>query len=345
MMLDGRRITALAGLAITLCASVLVAATLGAMDLGVGEVVTISLEALGVDVGREIGGVERSVLWVIRAPRLVMSVLIGGALGLSGASLQGIFRNPLADPGLIGVSSGAALFAVGSIVFGAMVGLPEASWTIPLAAFVGALAATMCVLRLATRGDRIDMATMLRAGIALNAMAGALIGFATYVADDAQLRSLTMWSLGSLAASSWSQVGWVAALVVPGSAVVLLRARALDLMLLGEREASHLGVDVTRVRRTIVVASALIVGVGVGFTGIIGFVGLVVPHLLRLTGGASHRWVLPGSMLGGALLLVIADTMARTLAAPAELPVGVLTSMVGAPFFLGLLMRQRRRMW
>ena len=329
-------------LLVALVMSMLVAAGIGAVELGWVKVASLVTERVGI-YEADASLVERSVFWVIRAPRILLAVLVGGALGLSGAALQGIFRNPLADPGLIGVSSGAALCVVGAIVFGAALSLPVSPWFIPLAAFVGAILATVCVLQLATRGSRVDVATMLLAGIAINALAGAFIGFATYIADDAQLRSLTMWSLGSLGGAGWREVGLIALFTIPGAAMILRQQRALDLLLLGEREAGHLGIDVTRTRRIIIAACALMVGVGVGFTGIIGFVGLVVPHVLRLAGGAAHRWVLPGSLLGGAILLLAADTLARTIAAPAELPIGVLTSLVGAPFFLALLLGQRRR--
>ncbi|MEC9396067.1 MAG: iron ABC transporter permease, partial [Myxococcota bacterium] len=320
-------------LLVALVMSMLVAAGIGAVELDWVKVASLVTERVGI-YEADASLVERSVFWVIRAPRILLAVLVGGALGLSGAALQGIFRNPLADPGLIGVSSGAALCVVGAIVFGAALSLPVSPWFIPLAAFVGAILATVCVLQLATRGSRVDVATMLLAGIAINALAGAFIGFATYIADDAQLRSLTMWSLGSLGGAGWREVGLIALFTIPGAAMILRQQRALDLLLLGEREAGHLGIDVTRTRRIIIAACALMVGVGVGFTGIIGFVGLVVPHVLRLAGGAAHRWVLPGSLLGGAILLLAADTLARTIAAPAELPIGVLTSLVGAPFFL-----------
>ena len=339
--MDTRHV-AIWGMIVALVLSMFAAATVGAMDLGTDRIFALIGERVGIS-HMETSLIERSVFWIIRAPRILLAALIGGALGLSGAALQGIFRNPLADPGLIGVSSGAALCVVGLIVFGSMLSLPQTPWLIPIAAFVGAIIATLVVLQLATNGTRIDVATMLLAGIAINALAGAFIGFATYMADDAQLRSLTMWSLGSLGGAGWSELGVIALFTLPGAALILRQRRALDLLLLGEREANHLGVDVTRTRRIIIACCALIVGVGVGFVGIIGFVGLVVPHLLRLTGGAAHRWVLPGSLVGGALLLLAADTLARTVAAPAELPIGVLTSMVGAPFFLALLLGQRRR--
>lgn len=276
------------------------------------------------------------VLAHIRLPRVLMAAFIGAGLALSGATLQGIFRNPLADPGLIGVSSGAALGVVSFIVWGAGAHL---NFGAPIAAFTGGLAVTFAVMALAKKQGQIHIATMLLAGIAINSMCGALIGFITYISDEAQLRSWTMWSLGSLGGASWTQVAIVAPITILGAVVLMRQAHHMDLFILGTREANHLGVDVAKVRWTSIVWSALIVGVGVGFTGMIGFVGLVVPHLLRLWKGPSHRWTLPASCLLGASLLIIADTLARTVAAPAELPIGVLTALLGAPFFLWLLWR------
>ena len=290
--------------------------------------------------------VQQHVLLYIRGPRVLMGALIGASLAISGASLQGIFRNPLADPGLIGVSSGAALATVLWIVFGAALASaasPWVAWAVPLAAFTGGLATTALVLRLATRRGRVDMPTMLLAGVAISALAGALIGLATTMSNEQQLRTLTLWTMGSLAAADWTQVALVAAFVLPGCAGLLRCAHALDVMALGEREAHHLGVPVALVRRLIVALVALIVGAGVGFTGMIGFVGLIVPHLLRLLVGPSHRALLPLSMWAGAALLMGADLAARTLLSPAELPIGVVTALIGAPFFLALLMQQRTR--
>ena len=313
-------------------------ASVGAVEISALHIAALCLEPFGVDIGADPTMIERSVLWSIRLPRIMLGVVVGSTLAIAGATLQGIFRNPLADPGLIGVSSGAALAVVGLIVFGGGLGVALEVLT-PGVAFIGALGATLIVLMLSQRDGHIDVATMLLAGVAVNAFAGALIGFATYMATEAQLRSLTMWSLGSMAGATWSQVGLVSACALPCVLWLLYERETLDLLLLGEREAGHLGVDVSRVRRRMVIACALMVGSGVGFTGMIGFVGLVVPHLLRLGGGAHHRWLLPGSMWVGAALLTAADLIARTIAAPAELPIGVVTAIVGAPFFLWLLVR------
>lgn len=305
---------------------------------------SVSLEALWSSLGAS--ALEHHVLWSIRAPRVLMGALTGASLAASGAALQGIFRNPLADPGLIGVSSGAALAVVAWIVFGAWLAIPVGPWTpwlITIAAFGGGLGATLLVLRISTVQGQVDVATMLLAGVAIGVLVGALIGLATYLSDEQQLRSLTMWTMGSLAGASWGQLGVMAALILPGLFSLRRYARALDVMALGAREAAHLGVPVARVRVRVVLWVALMIGASVGFTGMIGFVGLVVPHLWRLAAGPGHRRLIPGAMWLGAALLMAADLASRQLAAPAELPIGVLTALMGGPFFLALLIQQRHQ--
>jgi len=330
------------------CTIVVLSCGLGAVAISPMQILEIMLGELGLGSGEpSYTRIQRNVLVTIRLPRTVMGCLVGASLAAAGASLQGLCRNPLADPGLIGVSSGGALGVVGMIVAGApiiaMVDIPGAiTWITPGAAFIGGSIATLVVLRLATDRGRIDVATMLLAGIAINAACGALIGLATYASDEAQLRSLTMWSLGSIGGSTWTNTSIVAACILPGVIWLVRQAGALDVFALGMREASHLGIDVKRTQRGVVLMSALIVGAGVGFTGMIGFVGLVVPHLLRLAVGPSHRWLLPASVLAGASLLLGADLIARTIVAPAELPIGVVTAILGAPFFVFLLLRAKR---
>jgi iron complex transport system permease protein len=287
---------------------------------------------------------DAAVLGVVRAPRVLMAALIGAGLGAAGAAMQGLFRNPLADPGLIGVSAGAALAAVAAIVlggslFGAAAGL-LGLWLLPLAAFAGGLLATLLMARLGTVGGVASVATLLLAGVAVNALAGALTGVLVFMADDRQVRDITFWTLGSLAGARWAQLPVVLALVGLPSLLLCALARPLNALLLGEAEAFHLGVRVEAVKRLAVVLAAVAVAAGVAFTGLIGFVGLVVPHLVRLGFGADHRLVLPGAALLGGALLVLADLAARSLAAPAELPVGVVTALLGAPFFLWLLRRR-----
>lgn len=339
----------LPGLGALLLGVVVLSLGVGAMPIDPGQVVAIVAAKLGVALPVDFEPTQASVLWFIRLPRVLLGVVVGASLSVAGAAMQGLFRNPLADPGLVGVSSGGALGAATIIVLSpaALIGLeaPWATLTLPVAAFVGGLGCTWIVYRLSTRDGQTSVATMLLAGIAVNALCGAVIGTLTYVSDEAALRSLTMWSLGSLGGATWTVVAIGAPPMVLACAALMRQARPLNALLLGEDEANHLGVDVRRVKRAVIVLVALCVGAGVGFTGMIGFVGLVVPHITRLLIGPDHRGVLPGSALLGASLLLAADLISRTVAAPAELPIGVITALVGAPFFLGLMMRRRGRSW
>jgi iron complex transport system permease protein len=301
-------------------------------------------DALGLAPLPEAHARDAAVLGVVRAPRVLLAALVGAGLALAGAAMQGLFRNPLADPGLIGVSAGAALAAVGAIVlgpglFGRAAGL-LGLWLLPLAAFAGGLAATALIARIATREGVTGVATLLLAGIAVNALCGALTGLLVFAADDRQVRDITFWTLGSLAGARWEQLPVAAALIGLPSLALLALARPLNALALGEREAFHLGVPVEAAKRLAVVLAAIAVSAGVAAAGLIGFLGLVVPHLVRLGFGADHRVVLPGAALLGAALMVLADLAARSLAAPAELPVGVVTALMGAPFFLWLLRRR-----
>lgn len=284
------------------------------------------------------------VFFTIRLPRVVLGVLIGGGLGVSGAATQGIFRNPLVDPGLLGVSSGAGLGAAAAIVLGARMGLANVSWFLPIAAFGAAAAAMQLVIRIARSDGRTGTATLILAGVAVNALASAQIGLLTYLARDAQLRTLTFWTLGSLGSATWPAVGISAVFMVAPIALLLRSGRALNVLLLGEAEASSLGVAPEGVRRTVLLLVTLTVGASVAVAGILAFVGLVVPHLVRMLVGADHRRLLPASAPLGAALLTLADALARTVVSPAELPLGIVTACVGAPFFLLLLTRERRRL-
>ena len=280
----------------------------------------------------------------IRLPRALLGLCVGAVLALSGVAMQGLFRNPLADPGLIGVSSGAALGAALALVGGAAFGgLPSAlaPYLLSACAFAGGLGVTTLVYRLGRRDGQTSVATMLLAGIALTALAGAAIGLFTYLADDATLRTLTFWNLGSLNGASYARL-WPLLLVTAAVALWLpRRAQALNALLLGESEARHLGFAVERLKRELVFCTALGVGAAVAAAGMIGFIGLVVPHLMRLLVGPDHRLLLPASALAGASLLLLADLLARLLLAPAELPIGIVTALLGAPFFIYLLLRGR----
>lgn len=259
--------------------------------------------------------------------------------------MQGLFRNPLADPGLVGVSSGAALAAVAAIVFASSITV-ETKWVpllTPAASFVGGLLAAWLAARLASAAGEARTATLLLAGLAVNAIAGAGIGLLTQISGDAALREVTFWLFGSLAKSGWTELAIGAPLLIVVLVMLPRDARALDALLLGEAEAEHLGIDVEALRRRVTTLIVLAVAVSVALAGIIGFIGLIVPHLLRLMLGPEHRGLLPSAALGGAALLASADLAARTWLAPAELPVGILTALIGGPFFLGLLIQMRGR--
>jgi iron complex transport system permease protein len=288
---------------------------------------------------------DQIIIYNIRLPRVIMGVLIGAALAVSGAVLQGLFRNPLADPGLVGVSAGSSLGAVAVIVLGATVLAPLTelfgTFALPLAAFFGGLATTLVLYRVSTRQGRTSVATMLLAGIALGAMALAFTGILIFMADDRQLRDLTFWSLGSLAGATWQKVGTVAPIIVLALLATPFLSRGLNALALGEAAASHLGIPVQRLKYVAIVAVSAAVGASVAVSGGIGFVGIVVPHLLRLLIGPDNRYLLPASALLGASMLLLADAVSRTIVAPAELPIGIVTATVGAPFFLWILLRRR----
>ena len=268
-----------------------------------------------------------------------MAGLVGAALGVSGAVIQGVFRNPLASPGLIGVSSGAALGAALVIFLGfSALGI----WTLPLGAFIAGLLTSLGVYRFARRRGRAEVTTLLLVGIAVNAMMGALISLLIYLADDPELRSIVFWLMGSVGASTWRFVLVSAPFILVGLLFLQRYGRTLNLLALGDAEARHLGVDTERVRLTCLILAALATGAAVAVAGLVGFVGLVIPHLLRLVVGPDHRTLLPASALGGAALLIGADLFARTVVSPAQLPLGLVTSLIGAPFFLYLIERTRK---
>lgn len=287
---------------------------------------------------------EQLVLIDIRLPRTLLAMFVGASLAVAGAMMQGLFRNPLADPGLIGVSSGAALAAVATIALGngiaAPILQPLGIYALPFAAFFGGGLATGILVAIAGRHGQLMVGTLLLAGIALGALAGALTGLIAYASDDRELRDLTLWSMGSLGGASWPKVIAVMPFALLVLALTPRLIRGLNGFLLGEAEAFHLGVDVERTKRGVIVATAASVGAAVAVAGIIGFVGIVVPHMVRLLAGPDHRVVLPGSALLGAALVVVADIAARMIVRPAELPIGIVMAAIGAPVFLHLVLRR-----
>jgi len=278
-------------------------------------------------------------LWSIRFPRVAMAVLVGAALATAGAVMQGVFGNPLADPGVVGVSSGAALAACTGIVFGLSF---AGAYTTAVLAFVGGLVATVLVYVVARSEGRTEVVTLVLTGVAVNAVGGAGLAFLTFLGDTQSREQIVFWQLGSLNGTRWAYVGVVAPLVAVGLVAALVLARRLDLLALGERAARHVGVDVERLRLVCIVVVALLTAAAVAFCGIIAFVGLVVPHLIRMLLGPGHRVLIPLSALGGAVLLTGADLVARTAVPYADLPIGMLTALVGGPFFFWLIRRTRR---
>lgn len=319
-------------------------ACVASLQVGATEV-TLSAMLSKLVQGEALSQIEQVVLFEIRLPRLAMGVLVGAALAVSGATMQGLFRNPLADPGLVGVGAGAGLGAILAIVLGAL--LPV--WAIdlagnqltPVAAFLGGWGSTLLLYRVSTRHGRTSVATMLLAGIALGALAGALSGILVYIADDRQLRDLTFWGLGSLAGASWAKVLSAGPLILISIGAALMVGRGLNGLALGEATAAHIGIDVQRLKSTAILAVAGATGAAVAVSGGIGFVGIVVPHLLRLVSGPDHRTLLLNSTLLGATLLILADVTARVIIAPAELPIGIVTAVLGAPVFLWILLKRR----
>ena len=281
------------------------------------------------------------VVVAIRLPRILLSAVVGAGLATAGAGLQGLFRNPLIDPTFIGATSGAALGAALAIVLGhhAVLYLPESlrSSTISLASMFGCFAMLQIALSLSKVRGRVIIAQLLLVGIALTALAGTVIGLCVTFADDSQARTITFWTLGSFGGASFRMLAFVAPITVAGIALLLPMSRSLDALTLGEGEAAHLGIRVDVIKRRVILLVAILVGASVSMVGQIGFVGIVVPHLVRLVLGPRHRPLLLGSALGGALLLVVADSLARTVVLPAELPIGIVTGAIGAPFFLSLI--------
>ena len=333
--LQRRRRTAILFLSIAVFSIFAIALTTGAVAISLTNVLGNSPTS----------DFERLVFSDIRGPRVVLAAFVGGSLALAGASLQGLFRNPLADPGLIGVSSGAALGAIAMIVLGSALNLPDwlEPYSLPLAAASGGILVTLFICFFAQRFGQFNIVTILLLGIAVNATAGVGIGFFQYVSTDPELRTLTFWMMGSFGRSTWESVLPAVALMATASVFMVRQNQTLDRLQLGEAEASHVGVDVPSLKRRTILMSATAAGAGVAVAGTIGFVGLVVPHLVRLIGGAAHSFVLPAAVLLGASLMVLADLISRTIVVPAELPVGLVTSAIGAPFFLWLISRSTLR--
>ena len=341
MSLTARRAVVTTVLAVLLAAAVLASATIGQLPVPPSEVLGSVLRAIGIQ--NSLAPTDPTVeatLWAVRFPRTAMAIVVGASLALAGAVMQAIFGNPLAEPGVVGISAGGALGAALGIVLGLTVFGP---WTTAVLAFVGALAATLLVYAVSRACGRTEVVTLLLTGIAVNAFAGAGLAFLLFAADTGGREQIVFWQLGSLNGSRWPEAGIVAIVLVIAGGIAFARSRGYDLLALGERNARHLGVNVERLRFVSIVLVALLTGAAVAFAGIISVVGLVVPQLLRMLIGPTHRPLILCSALGGALLLVVSDVLARTVIVGADLPIGLLTSLIGGPFFFFLLYRQRRR--
>jgi len=335
----GRATALFSVLGIALVVMVIVSAGRGQLHIPANEVLGSVLHRMGLDWGPMPTHPQGdATLWNVRFPRIVLAVVVGAALSTAGALMQGVFGNPLAEPGVVGVSTGAAFAAAVVIVFQiSFLG----SWTVALFAFVGGLVTTLTVYVLSRADGRTEVVTLVLTGIAVNAVASAGLALMLFLADTQAREEIIFWQLGSLNGTRWVYVGVVVPFVVAGLIGAFALARRLDVLALGDRAARHVGIDVERLRLIAIVLVAVLTAAAVSFAGIIGFVGLVVPHLIRMLVGPGHRVLVPASALGGALLLVCADLAARTAVDYAELPIGMLTALVGGPFFFWLLRRTR----
>jgi len=334
-------------LIIILLVSCVLSACIGAVKISASELWSIIAYRTGLSKDMGFTSQQEAVFITLRLPRVILGALVGSTLAIAGAAIQGLFRNPLAEPGLIGISSGASLFAVLMIVLEARFFsfLTEAFgyYALSFAAFIGACITTFIVYNLAMRKGKADITTLLLVGIAINALAGSFTGLLTYIATDEQLRNITFWSLGSLGGASWKSVTGILPFVVIPLVALPLFGKSLNTLSLGESQAGHMGINVTLLKKIIIILATLGVGASVAVSGMIGFIGLVIPHILRIAFTADNRLVVPGAALLGASVLILSDLIARTLVAPAELPIGILTAIIGAPIFIYIIMNERRK--
>jgi iron complex transport system permease protein len=312
----------------------------GAIDFSSGE---ISRALASLFPGQPEPTLDQRIFLELRFPRAILCLLVGASLGVGGTLMQALFRNPIVEPGLVGTSSGAAFGSALFFVLGGVFHISTSLWSLPIAACAGGIISTYLVFLLArSREDgRASIVMLLLTGLAVNALFMSAIGFLSYIARDPQARSITFWSLGTLSGASWKAVEIVALTTILGSIVALRYAKQLNALMIGEEEATYLGVNVNRLKWIILSVNVVIVAVATAFTGVISFVGLVVPHILRMLGGADNRFLIVGSALTGATLLTLADLIARLSVRPAELPIGIVTSAVGVPVFIFLLRRRQ----
>lgn len=319
----------------------------GALSIGPAEIIGILCHKAGIPLHVSFTEQQENVLWIIRLPRVLMALLVGSTLSVCGASMQGLFRNPMADPALIGISSSGSMAAVVMIVLGSRLfdGFQSVmgQYSLNVATFSGALLATVLIYRFSQQQGKTNVGIMLLAGVAMNAIAGAATGLITFTATDQQLRSITFWMLGSLGGANWVNLAGILPFCLACVLGLPLMAKALNAFSLGESDAAYLGIRTESIKTLVMLLCAMGVGASVAVSGIIGFVGLVVPHIVRMILGPEHRRLLIASALGGASLMVLADLLSRTVAAPIEIPIGIITAMAGGPFFLYLLVREKKK--
>ena len=318
----------------------------GPVELSIKQIFDIIFYKINLNNGLSFNLIQETVFWNIRLPRLLLGLIVGLALGSTGAILQGLFRNPLIDPGFIGISSGAAVGAMISIMFSSIAyNIFKISHFIllPLLAIIGAFIVTMMIYKMSKVENKTNIMAMLLSGIAINALAGAIIGIFVSISSDSQLRSFTFWTLGGLDRSNWNIVGISYLIISINFFLVFSLKDKLDIFMLGDSEALCLGINVEKLKKRIILISSIMVGVTVAFCGMIGFIGLVTPHLIRLLIGPNHRYLIPGSAILGSIILVLSDLISKSVIAPAQLPVGVVTSSIGAPIFIWLIYNQKKR--
>jgi len=331
---------------ILLIAVIILSACIGAVKISLAEFFSIISNYIGMNGNIEHQPLQEAVLFTLRFPRVILGVLVGAALAVSGAAMQGLFRNPLAEPGLIGISAGASLFAVlmivlGSKLFGSFIE-QFGYYALSIAAFVGACFTTLLVYRLSVYRGKAVITTLLLVGIAINALSGAFTGLLTYVATDEELRNITFWSLGSLGGASWSNVKTILPFVLIPLVALPFLAKALNALALGESQAAHMGINVNLVKKLVIILATMAVGACVAMCGIIGFIGLIIPHIIRMLAGAGHKTVIVGSALLGAVVLTLSDLLSRIIVAPAELPIGIVTAIIGVPVFIYIIFKEKR---
>lgn len=335
----------LSGLLIVSC---LVSVSIGSVSIEIKQIFSLILNRMGFEESQNFTTIQENVFWILRFPRVLFGILVGVALGVSGVSLQGIFRNPLVDSGLIGIASGASLLASCFIVLSSyfsFLSIVNAQLTMAFVAFVGAAVTAFLVYRVSLYNGKINITMLILAGVALNAVSGSLTGLLTYFADDRQLRDITFWTLGSLSGATWLSLSILAFFVLIPAFILMRYRNALNAFALGEKSAYFIGVDTKKVKFVVLLCSTAMVGATVAFSGIIGFVGLVIPHILRLMIGPNHRALMPLSALAGAFLICLADLVSRTLINPIEIPIGIITSIIGAPILLLIILKQKRNLF